>query len=551
VTSLPQRADAALIRLAEGPRRRAMTLIALIALAIFLPGFFSLPPVDRDETRFAQASRQMVQNGDPIDIRLGEGTRYKKPVGIYWLQSAALVLVGAEYQHEIWVYRLPSLVAAVAACLLTYLIALSLMGARAALLAAFLLAPCIVLGGEARLAKTDAVLLATILAALWPLARLHIGGGLSRGRAALFWVALAASVLVKGPVGPMVIGLTVAALCFLRRGVRWLAPLRPVAGVILFLAVSLPWFAAITLKSGGAFWEASLGRDMFDKLGEAQESHGAPFGAYALAVWVTFWPASILLPFGLRHAYRARQEPAMQFCLAWVLPAWLVFEVTETKLIHYVLPLYPALAMLAAAGWLTGEGRRPGRVFLVFLGMMLALALIFPAAVAGYSVPLGARPGPALATGVFVSVAGIVWVWRALRTGARLAAAPGFELLAVGFALSVFVPLSGVGYLWPSVALARIERAADLCKNAAVVTVGYNQESLMLLTDRLPVFAANVDEAAARAEDADCALVLVDAADRTAFEALVSGRDPVVAGEVRGFAIGNGRRVDITAFVLR
>ncbi len=57
---------------------------------LFLPGFFTIPPIDRDEVRFAQATKQMVESGDFVDIRFQDDVRYKKPVGIYWMQAAAL-----------------------------------------------------------------------------------------------------------------------------------------------------------------------------------------------------------------------------------------------------------------------------------------------------------------------------------------------------------------------------------------------------------------------------------------------------------------------------
>ena len=60
------------------------------ALVLFLPGFFNIPPIDRDEARFAQATKQMVESGDFVDIRFQDDVRYKKPVGIYWLQASAL-----------------------------------------------------------------------------------------------------------------------------------------------------------------------------------------------------------------------------------------------------------------------------------------------------------------------------------------------------------------------------------------------------------------------------------------------------------------------------
>src|SRR5882672_7739452 len=72
--------------------RRPYALLALLGLVLWLPGVLSLPPLDRDESRFAQASRQMVESGDVVDIRFGHVPRYKKPAGIYWLQAAATKL---------------------------------------------------------------------------------------------------------------------------------------------------------------------------------------------------------------------------------------------------------------------------------------------------------------------------------------------------------------------------------------------------------------------------------------------------------------------------
>ena len=94
--------------------RRCSCLFCLIA---FLPGFFQIPPVDRDEARFAQATKQMVESGDYVDIRFQDEVRYKKPVGIYWLQAAAVKAGGAlgvPHAHTtIWLYRLPSLFGAI------------------------------------------------------------------------------------------------------------------------------------------------------------------------------------------------------------------------------------------------------------------------------------------------------------------------------------------------------------------------------------------------------------------------------------------------------
>src|SRR5947209_13310957 len=96
---------------------RAVAFLAVCGLLFFLPGFFNIPPIDRDETRFAQATKQMVETGDFVDIRFQDDVRYKKPVGIYWLQSvvvqSASKLGLQRAQIRIWLYRVPSLIGAI------------------------------------------------------------------------------------------------------------------------------------------------------------------------------------------------------------------------------------------------------------------------------------------------------------------------------------------------------------------------------------------------------------------------------------------------------
>ena len=79
-----------LATLASASHARACVLLVLLSLAAFLPGFQTLQPLDRDEPRFAQASKQMLETRDFVDIRFQDEARHKKPVGIYWLQSATV-----------------------------------------------------------------------------------------------------------------------------------------------------------------------------------------------------------------------------------------------------------------------------------------------------------------------------------------------------------------------------------------------------------------------------------------------------------------------------
>src|SRR3954447_24782213 len=335
---------------------RAVAFLILFGLVLFLPGFFSIPPVDRDEARFAQATKQMVETGDFVDIRFQDDVRYKKPVGIYWMQSVVVETASAlglpRAQVRIWLYRVPSLIGAIGAVLLTYWTALAFVTRRGAILAGLILCSSVLLGAEARLAKTDAMLLLTVVAVMGALARVYLSW--QRGddpvrppwsSPAIFWTALAGGILLKGPLILMFVLLAIGTLVILDRSAVWLWRMRPVWGLMWTLVLVLPWFVAIFWRAGEAFFTDSIGGDMLSKLA-AQESHGAPPGLYLLLFWVTFWPGAPLAGMAAPAVWRARREPGAQFLLAWLLPSWVVFELVLTKLPHYVLPLYPAIAIL-------------------------------------------------------------------------------------------------------------------------------------------------------------------------------------------------------------
>src|SRR6195952_5819977 len=235
---------------------RATIFLLLCGLLLFLPGFFNIPPIDRDEARFAQATKQMVETGDFVDIRFQDEGRYKKPVGVYWLQAAvvetASVLGLPRAQVRIWLYRVPSLLGAIGAVLLTYWTALAFVTRRGAILAGRIMCSSVLLGVEARLAKTDAMQLLTVVAAMGAMARVYLSWQRGEDTAhppwtwpATFWTALAGGIMLKGPLILMFVGLTIVTLAILDRSVAWLWRLRPVWGLMWMLVLVLPWFVAI------------------------------------------------------------------------------------------------------------------------------------------------------------------------------------------------------------------------------------------------------------------------------------------------------------------
>src|SRR6202042_2170782 len=248
---------------------RAIALLMLCGFLLFLPGFFSIPPIDRDEARFAQATKQMVESGDLVDIRFQDDVRYKKPVGIYWMQAAAVETASAlglpRAQVRIWIYRVPSLIGAFGAMLLTYWTALAFVTRRGAILAALIMGSSVLLGVEARLAKTDAMLLLTVVAAMGALARVYLSWQRGEDPAhppwtwpAIFWTALAGGVLLKGPLIVMFVLLTIVTLAIFDRSANWITRLKPAAGLAWMLLLVLPWFIAIVAKSGDQFFADSI-----------------------------------------------------------------------------------------------------------------------------------------------------------------------------------------------------------------------------------------------------------------------------------------------------
>ncbi|MEM8797832.1 MAG: phospholipid carrier-dependent glycosyltransferase, partial [Pseudomonadota bacterium] len=199
-------------------------VLVIVSLFCMLPGFFEVPGVDRDETRFSHASRQMMAEQEYIDIPFQDGKRYKKPIGIYWLQIGAvktLETVTGGTEPPIWAYRIPSLVGAVSAVLLTFWIATQFVSPFAAGLAGMLMAISILPGFEAKIAKTDAVLLAFILLAQGSLAKAYLNREkpLQLIPWALFWGAIACGILVKGPVILLVTGATLLVLTVFDRSI--------------------------------------------------------------------------------------------------------------------------------------------------------------------------------------------------------------------------------------------------------------------------------------------------------------------------------------------
>jgi 4-amino-4-deoxy-L-arabinose transferase-like glycosyltransferase len=532
-------------------------VLVLISLLAFLPGFFQIPPVDRDEAYFAQATKQMIETGDYVDIRYQDDVRYRKPVGIYWLQAGVVNTARAlgvpNALTTIWLYRVPSLIGAIGGVLATYWCALAFVSRRGAVLAALMMTTSTILGAEARLAKTDAVLLLTIVVAMSVLARVYLakrrgGARPGWGLPAIFWTAIAAGILIKGPLIVMVAGLAVVTLSIMDRSARWLLALRPLPGIAWLLLLALPWFIAIYTRVGSQFLIGSVGNDMLSKVASSQETHGAPPGLYFILFFATFFPASMLAGLAAPAVWAVRREPAARFLLAWLVPSWIVFELVVTKLPHYVLPLYPAIAILIAGAVETKVLSR--RLWLVrgvmwwfLVPIIISIIAVIGAIVIDHDLALLAWPffAAAIVCGLFA--------WQLYEDDgperAFVRAAAGSILMAMGL-YAVVVP--SLTPAFPSVELAEVLHDST-CAHPVAASVGYEEPSLVFLAGTTTHFT-DAAGAADFLREGSCRFAFVDARQERPFalraDAIGLRYDP--GPRIDGYIISNGKPITIAVY---
>ncbi|MCH9058014.1 MAG: glycosyltransferase family 39 protein [Planctomycetes bacterium] len=511
--------------------------LVFLCLTVYVPGLHSIPPVDRDEARFAQASRQMFESvagipgeldtdaqsdglhsGGLIVPMVGNKPRLGKPPLIYWIQSAsaALFTAGHPLRDAIWMYRVPSLLAALATVLITWRLGCSMFDPRAGLLGAALLAVAPVFAWEAHQARADQLLVACTTLAMWALWEIHRAHRVTARWPLVLWLAVAAGILTKGPITPMVVVLTALAVSLVSRRWSWLRRTRPVMGVVLTAVLVLPWVVAVAGRVGWQPYLDTILNETLGRAGAAREGHWGPPGYHILLLPLLFWPGSMLTGVAIVRACRrgltihpharARSHIARLaswlgalrpargaefFCIAWIVPAWLVFELVTTKLPHYTMPLYPPIALLTARAVLaaalpgasTGIARYGYRIWIA-LGVALGVAAPLTIALLG-RLPTS-RDSLMLAAAVVCCLVTIALLFRAARfirarefLGAQVA---GLLAMVVSLVLVLGFVLPRAHFAFMTPRIAQATRDADPAGTRPVAIVAYHEDSLVFAT---------------------------------------------------------------------
>jgi len=362
---------------AEPSLARDLGLLALALGAFFLPLLGIRALWSPDEGRYAEIPREMVAGGDWVTPRLDGVKYFEKPPLVYWLEGAAIRLFGV----HAWALRLWPALFALAGCLAVYAAGRRLFGRRAGLLAAAVLAASPLyyfLSQSITLDMPVAVLLSgTLLAALFGL-QSPAGGR----RRALLWTAYACAALAtlaKGLIGFLLPGLIVLVWVAALRRWRALRPLYLPSGLAIFLAIALPWHLLVARANPDFLWFYFV-HEHFLRYATKVHQRYQPLWFFVPVLLAGMMPWTVFLPRALAVRRDDPRRADVLFLLLWAGLVLAFFSASSSKLVPYVLPCCPPLALLAgrslAGAWEAGRSLRGPFALLLAAGGGLAAALV-------------------------------------------------------------------------------------------------------------------------------------------------------------------------------
>lgn len=331
----------------------------LLALSLFLGtrGF-----TEPDEGRYAEIGREMLLNGDWLVPHLNGFQHFQKPPLLYWLTAGGMSLLGVNE----WGARLPSALAALGTVLLTFAMARRLWSREIAVIAALVLVSSVQFFVLARMLTPDMLLTFWITAAI---------AAATFRRPWWFFACMGLGFLTKGPMALVVPLFAVTAWQ------RWSAPADRLKlpwgrGLLVTFGIGVSWFAALSFSDPALldyFWKYEL----VQRFGSSAHGRAKPFWFFVPILLGGFLPWTVMLPAAARAAWgrvRAKTLTAEQaLLLGWTIPPFIILSLSGSKLLTYVLPLFPALA-LAVAVRLQGRTRVAWRMAVPAVAILLGLA---------------------------------------------------------------------------------------------------------------------------------------------------------------------------------
>jgi len=312
---------------------------------------------DVDEPNNAVCAREMLAAGNWWVPVFNGGLRFDKPILLYWLMMPLFHWFGV---HE-WTARLPSALAITALTLIVFHFTRRLANARTGLLAALVFATALHVVVIARAATPDPLLMLCVGYALLAFLVFWQEGADRTGLILSAWAALGLGMLAKGPVALLLPGLIVFVFLMLRGEIDRIGRMHPVKGLLLALAIALPWYVAVGVLTDGEWLKGFILHHNLDRFTGALQGHRGFPGFYLVSFLAGWFPWTGLLLaaliFGPWKLSDLREHPLRLFLLCWMGVFLVFFTLARTRLPNYMLPAFPAAAVLMAV-WAAASEQR-------------------------------------------------------------------------------------------------------------------------------------------------------------------------------------------------
>ena len=364
------------------PSARVLLVLLLVFAAMWFGSLDHRKLIASDEGRYAEIGREMAVSGDWVTPRYNGVKYFEKPVLLYWATAAAFTLFGeTEWAARLWVG-----LCGFAGVLLLYFTGAALFGRTAGLLAAAVLGSSVLWVGGGHITTTDmgvSFFLECALCALLLAQRAGLAAQAARRCMLVCWAAMALAVLSKGLIGIVLPGMVLAGYLAVTRDWRLLSRLHIGKGLCVFLIVAAPWFVWVSVRNPEFahffFIHEHFGR--FTEIEGYNRRGGWWYFIVILGIGMLPWLAALPGAFSLgalraeaKHPAAALLRPRL-LLLLWVVLIFLFFSVSRSKLPGYILPVVPAIALLA--GIALADMQRKGLLIVLGSAFLLMLCALY------------------------------------------------------------------------------------------------------------------------------------------------------------------------------
>jgi len=536
-------------------RTKNYFFLLVAVMVLYLPGIFLLPALDRDETWYAEVTKEMLDEEDYFSLKF---CRYK-PIASYWARIITIKALNLESPYPLWAYRLPSVLATMLSVFLVFNFIQKRVSRNYAIWASLGLATSFSLVSVSQVATTDALLLLTIVLmqfSLYSIYNRYLAQQENLREIFSFWFWMFIGALIKGPVAPLVGFGTILALISYHRSFALLKSLKlfhfMIAGILALIG-----YVALFGMDFINFAIEMYYADIHPKITTIQQSHGGFIGYFTLFAFITFWPISLLLPAAVMLVIKNRidllKSPLVIFLLSWIIPTWIVFELAPTKLPHYTLPTYPAMVILITYLLEKFALKQWPKVLIICGGVLatiLPIALLFTGYFVnkylGYQIPLYQR--------YLLDIAGILSLYCIFKT-IKQTSLNYLKLLLINaifistFTLTLLIPQ--IDGLWVARNVKEaIQQDYPAIIPANIAVINFSEPSIVFELSNKISFLHNEQAVSWLREKKEEAAIIVNEYNAAAFEELLS-RDDIKISQTRelaGFNYSKGKKIKLIIY---